>query len=89
MGPSAFGPITRAIVIGDIAKLTTETLQFGLRCVLLDFILPGNLQNVVIWSVQVESRAKNSVLTLSKSAREDSALSTGIFSESEGFWELA
>lgn len=92
VGPSAFGPVTGAmnvIVVSDIAKPATETLQFSLSCVLLDFVLPGNLQNTVTWSVETWKLCKELLLTLSKSAREDSMLSTGIFSawdsESEGF----
>lgn len=50
-GPSVFGSITGVIIVGDIIKLATETLQFSLHCVLVDFVLPGNLQDshMVSW----------------------------------------
>ena len=68
------------IFVGDIAKLATKTLQFSLRRVLVNFVLPGNLSNS---QLKVVERFFNSMLTLSKSPREESMLSTGTFSVSE------
>lgn len=73
------------VVVGDVAKLATETLQFSLRCVLFDFVLPSNLQNVL---KVVKRTFESNTLTLSKSAREDPMLSAGTFSMSEEFGEL-
>lgn len=88
MGPSTFGPVIGVVVlvVGDICKLAIETLQFSLRGVFIDFVLPGNLQNAIIL---VKRRAVSKcAVTLSKSAGEVSVLSTGVFSESERAGEV-
>jgi len=48
-GPATFGLMAGVVVlvVGDIRKLATETIQFGLGSVLVNFILPGNLRNAI------------------------------------------
>ena len=47
VGPPTLGGRSKAIVvIGDVHKPAPEAVHFSLRCVLLHFVLPGNLQNV-------------------------------------------
>jgi hypothetical protein len=50
-GPSTFGPMMGAvivvIVIGDICKLATETIQVRLCCVFVSLVLPSNLRNTI------------------------------------------
>lgn len=46
--PSTLGDMGRVVVVvGDVCKLAVETVHFSLRRVLLNFILPGNLQNAI------------------------------------------
>ena len=47
VGPPALGCTSKVIaIVGDIRKPAIEAVYFSLRCVLLHFILPGNLRNV-------------------------------------------
>jgi hypothetical protein len=88
-GPSTFGPVIGVVVlvVGDICKLAIETLQFSLRGIVIDFVLPGNLGNTITWLVKRRAVSK-CVVTLSKSAGEVLMLSTGAFSESERAGEV-
>ena len=46
VGSPTLGGMSRAIfVVGDIHKPAPEAIHFSLRCVLIHFILPGNLPN--------------------------------------------
>jgi len=48
-GSATFGLMARVVVliVGDICKLVTETIQFGLGSILVNFVLPGNLRNTI------------------------------------------
>ena len=48
-GSATFGLMDRVVVlvVGDIRKLATETIQFGVGNVLVNFVLPGNLRNTI------------------------------------------
>ena len=48
-GSATFGLMVGVVVlaVGDICKLATETIQFGLGSVLVDLVLPGNLRNAI------------------------------------------
>ena len=50
-GSATFGLMARVVVliVGDICKLVTETIQFGLGSILVNFVLPGNLRNTITW----------------------------------------
>ena len=48
-GSATFGLMVGVVVlvVGDICKLATETIQFGLGSVLVNLVLPGNLRNTI------------------------------------------
>jgi hypothetical protein len=41
------GAVVIVVVVGDIRKLATETIQVGLCCIFVSLILPSNLQNAI------------------------------------------
>ena len=85
-----FGLIARVVVlvVGDIHKLATETIQFGLGSILINFVLPGNLWNTIRWYQFNAMQWTTIRVTLNKSAWKGSMLRAGIFLESEGAGQL-
>ena len=94
-GSLTFGPMTGhgavavviVVVIGDIRKLATETIQVRLCCIFVSLVPPSNLQNVITrYQLNVAQRT-TVLITLIKSAREVFMLRAGRFSDSEGAGE--
>lgn len=76
--------IVLLVVVGDIRKLACKTAYFTLGGIFVDLVLPGNLRK----QVEYRKGVKRWTVTLSKSSREVSLLSRGMFSESNGSREL-